>query len=330
MNKEPLISVVVPVYNVEKYLSQCIESIICQTYNKLEIILVDDGSTDCSGKICDYYALNDSRIKVFHKKNGGLSDARNYGIAISRGELITFIDSDDVISSIFVKYLFELLENSNADIAICPYQKFSEKEIIFPDSIYSPQPYILYTPEEALVEMLYQGCVHTGAHCKLYKKSLFDNISYPIGLYYEDLGTTYKLFLKSKMIVSSLKKLYGYRIRNESIIRQPFTPKMLSCIYISKQIYNDISKNCSNLTIAVASRAFSVNRMVYMKIPFHKKKIRKQVYNEMKKYRKTVLFDSRARKCERVVAFFSYFGPFFLSCLYKINVTFAMYFKERI
>ena len=114
-----LVSVILPVYNVEKYLIKCLDSVIRQTYQKLEIILVDDGSTDSSGKICDEYANKDGRIKVFHKKNGGLSDARNYGIERSTGEYLAFIDSDDYVDDDYIEFLMNLTESGKYKISLC-------------------------------------------------------------------------------------------------------------------------------------------------------------------------------------------------------------------
>ncbi|MBQ8680482.1 MAG: glycosyltransferase family 2 protein, partial [Treponema sp.] len=126
MDNQPLISVIVPVYNVEKYLPQCLDSIKNQTYKNLEIILIDDGSTDSSGVICDKVALIDKRIRVFHKENGGLSDARNYGIDKAKGSWLTFIDSDDYISSNYIEYLFKLSVTHNTKIATGAHTVFYE------------------------------------------------------------------------------------------------------------------------------------------------------------------------------------------------------------
>ena len=122
-DKMPLVSVVVPIYNVELYLKECVDSILSQTYKNIEVILVDDESPDLCGKICDDYVAMDGRIKVVHKKNGGLSDARNAGMKVATGDLITFVDSDDYISKDFVKILFEAMSENNSDIAIAKYEE---------------------------------------------------------------------------------------------------------------------------------------------------------------------------------------------------------------
>ena len=127
-DKMPLVSVVVPIYNVELYLKECVASILSQTYKNIEVILVDDESPDLCGKICDDYAAMDGRIKVVHKKNGGLSDARNAGMKVATGDLITFVDSDDYISKNFVKILFEAMSENNSDIAIANMKRTSRRD----------------------------------------------------------------------------------------------------------------------------------------------------------------------------------------------------------
>lgn len=128
--EEKLISIIVPVYNVEKYLKECIDSVISQTYKNLEIILVDDGSTDKSGEICDEYSKKDSRIKVIHKENGGLSDARNVALDIAKGEYIGFVDSDDYVEKDMFETLYKLAEEHNTEISSISFYKTLENEII--------------------------------------------------------------------------------------------------------------------------------------------------------------------------------------------------------
>ena len=125
--EKPLISVIVPVYNVKQYLRRCVDSILKQTYENIEIVLIDDGSTDESGAICDRYAQKDVRVKVIHKENGGLSDARNKGMQEARGEYFAFVDSDDYIAKDYIAYLFELIVENKAQISLCGYLKFIEK-----------------------------------------------------------------------------------------------------------------------------------------------------------------------------------------------------------
>lgn len=303
---ELLVSVIVPVYNVEKELPECIDSILKQTYQNIEVLLIDDGSPDRSGAICDRYQVKDSRVRVFHKKNGGLSDARNYGIERCKGEYLICVDSDDVVKDTLIETELALAQKHRADMVVSPYQKFQDSsELFVSEEIHSG----CVGQKEALSRLLYQDKVfHTGAHCKLYKRSLFDGVQYPVGLFYEDLATTYRLILKAERIAFTSEKMYGYRIRAGSIMRQGYSPKKMSCIVVSKQFFQEISTRYPELTTAASSRAFSVNRAIYLQIPSDKKEERKQIWNEMKKYRKTVLKDEKARKREKIMALISYCG----------------------
>lgn len=226
--EEALVSVVVPIYKVEKYLSSCIESIINQTYKKIEIILVDDGSPDSCPRICDSYADLDSRIVVIHKKNGGLSDARNVGIGKSTGEYITFVDSDDRLEAEFIELLLNLILKTNSDIAFCDYQNINEESNIIGYSK-TKNSILCFSNFECLKNM-YQPRFHGIEFVtwgKLYKTQLFkkNNIEFPYGKIHEDTFTTYKLCYYSKKTVFTERCLYCYRIRPGSIMTSSFNVK---------------------------------------------------------------------------------------------------------
>ena len=195
---------VIPIYKVEKYLSRCVESILLQTFTEFELILVDDGSPDCCGSICDEYAKKDSRVTVIHKKNGGLSDARNAGIewafACSENEWLTFIDSDDWIHSKYLEVLTNAVRETNCQISICGFQETSNE--VAEESTNSLNCE-LYDTETFFCEKNVNAVVAWG---KLYRKELFCNIRYPFGKLHEDEFTTYKLlFANSKLSVNSAK-----------------------------------------------------------------------------------------------------------------------------
>lgn len=211
------ISVIVPVYKVEKYLRKCVDSILAQTYKDFEVILVDDGSPDNCGKICDEYAKKDKRIKVVHKENGGLSDARNVGIKNAKGEYLSFIDSDDYVSPDFLEVLYRLANQNNADISVCEAVIVKEDQNAQFNNI---EKYELMDKNLALVEMIYFRKFSVNTWNKLYKKELFDEILFPKGLLYEDLATTYKLVDKSNKVVYTPAKLYAYVQRGGSIMGQ--------------------------------------------------------------------------------------------------------------
>lgn len=214
-----IISVIVPVYNVEKYIKRCIESIINQSYKELEIILVDDGSTDASGRICDEFLNLDQRIKVIHKKNGGLSDARNCGIEAATGGYIAFIDSDDYIEPTMFETLIRNLVEFDADISACGYDMIytgSVKNISEGSSI------IRYSTADAFKVLLHKNNMGIIAWNKLYKKKLLQVIRFPINKHFEDINTTYKIISKANFIVYDPKPLYHYIQRNSSINGQNF------------------------------------------------------------------------------------------------------------
>ncbi|MDY4077588.1 MAG: glycosyltransferase family 2 protein [Clostridium sp.] len=240
-----LISIVVPVYNVEKYLKKCIDSIINQTYKNLEIILVNDGSTDNSGKICDEYVLKDNRIKVIHKKNEGLSSARNLGIDISNGEYIIFVDSDDWIKKDMIKKLYEIIQKDNSDISICNYfLSYNEEDQIQKEKI----EFCQFNNIEALKKLYDENfnIIMTISCCKLFKKNLFSDIKFPKGKIHEDEFTTYKLLYKSKKVSYTSEKMYYYRQREDSITHRKFDRQNLDAVEAFEErisFFKNIVKN---------------------------------------------------------------------------------------
>lgn len=207
----PVVSIVVPVYNQEKYLAQCIDSLLGQTFSELEIILVDDGSTDQSGAICDNYAKRDDRIKVIHKKNGGLSDARNAGIDIAKSEYIAFVDSDDFVERDIYKKLYHSLKEADADIAVCNCMIVDEKSKEITNE----------SDKCVLLDHVYTGgqildgqgtyWLNVVAWNKLYRKEIFEQVRYPKGKYHEDEFIFHELYGIAKKIICISEKLYFYR-----------------------------------------------------------------------------------------------------------------------
>lgn len=213
-----LISVIVPLYNVENYLHECLGSILSQTYQNLEIILINDGSTDGSGRICDDYATKDSRIKVFHQENAGVSAARNLALTKAKGTYVTIVDADDGIHDTFIQDLYDHLQVHQADIAVSNYYKYSEFDGLF---------YFHNLDKDDLVEVLSpQGCLNYQCDVqdyigmafipvwgKLYRRDLFEGIDFPVGSIIDDEIVTHKLFLKASKIVLVNKNNYLYRVR---------------------------------------------------------------------------------------------------------------------
>ncbi|MCI6997389.1 MAG: glycosyltransferase [Eubacterium sp.] len=229
-----MISIVVPIYNVEQYLVECVNSLIHQTYKNIEIILVDDGSTDSSGAICDEYACKDERIRVIHKQNGGLSDARNVGIDIARGDYIGFVDSDDYVEHNMYEHLLLACKENLCDIAVCARDNFDENgghNIMF--CVNEP---VIYDDESAIEEILLNRNMDSAAWDKLYKRELFVGIRYPIGVLHEDLDVTSRVISKTSKIVQIPEILYKYRIRNGSITKQGFKPKKMDMLLQTEKL----------------------------------------------------------------------------------------------
>lgn len=214
-----LISVIVPVYNVGEYLCECIDSILSQTYQNLEIIMVDDGSTDNCPGLCDGYALKDSRIKVIHQANKGLSAARNEGCQVSNGQYIAFVDSDDIISDAYIEVLHTLITANNAQIAVCAYTRALHEL----KTNTAAENYVL-TSQKMLKE--WHGRrkdIETVAWNKLYNRQIFENFNdckiFPEGRTHEDICTSHLFVDYAKLIAVTTQKLYYYRRREDSISR---------------------------------------------------------------------------------------------------------------
>ena len=228
---KPLISIIVPVYNVEKYIERCIKSILNQSFTNFELILVDDGSPDKCGEICDEYKNKDKRIKVIHKKNGGLSDARNAGIEIAKGEYIAFVDSDDFINKYMYEILYRNAKKLDADISICNFKMVCKNDKIDENILISSADVKVYDRNEALNKLYGNENVQFIIACnKIYKKELFLNIRYEYGKCHEDEFIIHKLIYKSNKIVSCSEKLYYYFENDASIMRRKFNVNRVDVI----------------------------------------------------------------------------------------------------
>lgn len=239
-----LISVIIPVYKVEKYLKKCIESVQKQTYSNIEVILVEDGSPDDCGKICDEYEKKDKRIKVIHKNNGGLSEARNFGIDKANGKYITFIDSDDFVDDVYVEELYKVLISYDADMAIGAHRVLYSEKVI--DK--STNECYCADSETILEKILYDDGIDLSAWAKLYKIELFKNIRFPKGRLYEDAATTYKLVDLSTKIAVKSTAIYNYVIRKDSISNNNFSEKKLDLITSTNEMTEYIKNKYPQLT----------------------------------------------------------------------------------
>lgn len=210
-----LISIIVPVYNVEEYIQKCVNSIINQTYRNIEIILVNDGSKDKSGEICDKLKQKDNRIKVIHKENGGLSDARNAGLKIANGDYIGFVDSDDYVKEDMFETLYKLNKEHNADISIVSFYEIYKGKVI---GVRDSKKLEELNKIQAIKELLIDTKIQSYAWNKLFKKELFENIEFPKSKNFEDIATTLLLFEKANKVVLLEEPKYYYVRRDNSII----------------------------------------------------------------------------------------------------------------
>ena len=242
-----LVSIIVPIYKVEAYIKKCISSILNQTYGNFELLLIDDGSPDNCGLICDEFAKKDSRIKVFHKANGGLSDARNFGLKNATGTIISFIDGDDCIDKLFLELMLQAMNNTGCEVVECHSVKFGE--IVEPLPKYK-NGFSVYSPKKWLTETNLRNFISCAVWNKLYRKELFKNVLFPVNRHYEDEATTYKVIYKAKKIIRLNSALYFYRQREGSITQSGLSEKEISekilaleekCEYFEKNNEFDIA-----------------------------------------------------------------------------------------
>lgn len=302
------VSVIIPVYNVEAYLKRCLDSVLGQTYENLQILLIDDGSTDNSGRICEEYIYRSDKIEVIHKSNGGLSDARNCGLDRAEGDYITFIDSDDFIDSDYIAVLVSLIEKYQADISVVGY-KSVKTDGVGQDGGGTGQVYE-YGPKEALKDLLYQKRLSTSACAKLYCSELFQKIRFPKGELYEDVNTIYKAFFASEKVVYLDCVKYYYYIRRDSIVHSGFNPKKIDYVNHCQEVAGAVKKIYPDLLPAAISRYVWANIHVWVNIdkPGSYPEIYKKVKNNIYKYRAAVLRDKNVNKKNKMIIAVTYLG----------------------
>lgn len=320
------ISIVVPVYNVSQYIRQCLDSIVKQTYTNLEIILVDDGSTDDSGDICDEYAKNDIRIKVIHKENGGISSARNAGIKNATGKYIGFVDSDDWIDINMYSKLYKNIKNENAQISCCNrLLVYSNVQKKYGTTSY----YEVMNSKRAIELMCTYGYIGMSVYTKLYERELFNKIEFPIGKKSEDVFIIYKLVDKASTIVYDATPLYYYRQRTGSIT----TTKNinLDIIDASKGLMNYVENKYPDIKSIVTNNYIYSIIGVYDTILKSKEKglninkLKKFIKSEVKQYYneiKDLKINSKSRKIQL-------FMLRYMSVLYNLMFNFYNFIKSK-
>lgn len=238
----PEISVIVPVYKVEPYLRECVDSILAQTFTDFELILIDDGSPDNCGIICDEYAERDNRIIVIHQENGGLSAARNSGLDVAKGEYVTFIDSDDVVSPLYLNHLYNNIIEKKCDIVSLKQVDFNRDSLSI--NYKSISKAFVMTGKESVISLYsHEGIVGISAWGKLYRSILFKSIRFPNGKIHEDQAIVPVLLYCAEKVYCSLSEFYGYRLRENSIMSSAFTIKrydnieaLMSCLHFFNSV----------------------------------------------------------------------------------------------
>ena len=295
------ISVIVPVYNVEQYLERCVDSIINQTYTNLEIILVNDGSTDNSGKLCDELAKKDERIRVIHKENGGLSDARNRGIDEAESDLVGFIDSDDYIDSDMYEVLLKNLNNTDADLSMCAlYDVYNNT----PEAQVTNKETWELNSEQAIKMVMEAKILSVTAVNKLYRKSLFTDLKFEVGKIAEDAFIMIKLLDKCEKIVATNEKKYYYVHRENSITTQKFSTKFLNVIEAYEQNSNIILEKYPKLKDVAQTRMnwayFYVLDRLLLDDNYNDKELENKLISYLKNHRKDILNDPLFTKGRKI------------------------------
>lgn len=244
-----MISVIIPVYNVEPYLRQCVDSVAGQTYRDLQIILVDDGSTDGSGKICDEYAERDLRVQVLHKKNGGLSEARNAGMSFAAGEYISFVDSDDYIHPQMMELFLKFAQENDADMVTCRYERDDEDSFSRNIDLDSVDPEFFDGKNDFDNIIIRSNVV---ACCRLYKKKVLEGFSYPVGKLHED-EYIHRILFKCQKVVCLKEKLYFYRVRENSI----------TGVFSEKRVYDGLEAYEDRITFALENNWTEIYQLAF-------------------------------------------------------------------
>ncbi|MFW3578597.1 glycosyltransferase family 2 protein [Vagococcus fluvialis] len=277
------ISVIVPVYQVENVLDECIKTIVNQTFKDIEILLINDGSLDRSKQICEYWEKKDSRIRLYNKENGGLSDARNYGIEKSTSDFLFFLDSDDKIEKKCLEILYKSCSEYNCDISAIKITRNENK--VLEEKKEKKDDFNFLSKDDSMNTILSDNEWGTSACGKLFKKELFKNISFPVGKLYEDLATVYLLYNEGLKFCFINRYGYYYRITFDSITTQSFNRKQLDLLYYSNEVENFVENNYSNEVLITARnrKIRCILKMINMMIG-SKENINNNELNEYQEY----------------------------------------------
>ena len=302
-----LISIVVPIYNTGSLLKRCLNSIVNQTYKNLEILLIDDGSTDDSGKICDEYKGLYNNIKVFHNNHLGVSCSRNYGITIAKGEYILFIDSDDFIDCNYVSNLYNTSNKYNSDLVISTYIDYYDNDKI---KIQETFNITKITKETCIKKMLLQDKMDVSVYAKLYKKCIFDNIKFPEDEIYEDFKIFYKVVEQAKNIYFIDYKGYYYYQRTNSIIHSKIDDSKLILLKNVDEMLNFIKEKYPSLIDCAIRRYVYCNYHILGRAVYNSKYniVCKNIRKNILKYKHKIFFQFNYSLKEKIATIMLSFG----------------------
>ncbi len=304
MEKKPLISVIIPVHNAEDTLDVCIQSIEMQEFKEYEIILVDDGSTDQSGIICDTRAEENETIRVFHTENRGAAAARNFGVRQAEGEVVAFVDSDDTVSEIYLSYLWELMQEYDSDIAVCSYDKVYEGNKVIEVDVGEDEVRFCISGEDAVESLLYQKYFLSVPWGMISKKGLWDKVRFPEDTKAEDMGTIYRLFAAADKVAYGSESEYQYYQRKSNTMFSTCDERNRDYYKHCREMISYVKANVPSCRKAAVSRFFSACFQILSETPRdeeHQEMIR-QIYRDIRKMQNTVLLDSKAKLRNRMAA----------------------------
>lgn len=320
--KEPLVSVIVPIYNVEKYVRECLESIRSQSYKNIEVLMVNDGSTDKSPEICKEYEEKDKRFRLYNKKNGGLSDARNYGLDRMKGEYVCFVDGDDMIDHEYMAImLYALVDNPSCLISCCRYRRFGVNQSVDLNQSLRQGIFKIKT-DDYLCNTLYQydQTLYSVSSCtKLYAKRIFQSCRFPSNILYEDFSIFDETISNCKYIIATNDNLYYYRISHGSITNSAFDERKLvlldHCDKIKKNHMGE-KRVLDAVNVMEFTRCCELLSLISSSSLKKEKSIIVAIWSRIKKTRGAVLLAGKSRFRVRVAAIISFFGMhFFLTIL---------------
>lgn len=304
MEEKTLISVIIPVHNAEDTLDVCIQSVEMQEFKDYEIILVDDGSTDQSGIICDTRAEENDKIRVFHTENKGAAAARNYGVRQAKGEAVAFVDSDDTVSEIYLSYLWELMQEYGAEIAVCSYDKVYEGNKVIEVDVGENEVRFCISGEDAVECLLYQKYFLSVPWGMISKKELWDKVQFPEDTKAEDMGTIYKLFAAAEKVAYGSESEYQYYQRKNNTMFSTCDERNRDYYKHCREMIVYVKEHLPSCRKAAVSRFFSACFQILSETPMdedHDEMIGK-IYRDIRKMQNTVLLDSGAKLRNRMAA----------------------------